>query len=61
MSRDLTKPKPGRPRRSAALADRRVTIRLTEAEHELLTTAAGVLPVSDWIRDAAIDAARSKS
>lgn len=55
----MTKPKTGRPRRSAALADRRVSVRFTPDEYAEIKLAAGNLPVSDYIRDAAIEAARS--
>jgi hypothetical protein len=53
-----TKPRIGRPRRSAQLATERVTLRLTKAERVELERAAGDLSLSDWIRDAALAAAR---
>lgn len=52
------KPRMGRPRRTAEASDERITFRVTTAELELLTRAAGDLPVGDFIRDAALAAAR---
>ena len=53
--------KRGRPSRSKTPADNRLTIRLTDDELARLQRAAGDQPISDWLRDVALEAAASKS
>jgi hypothetical protein len=53
-----TKPTIGRPRRTAKLADNRITVRLTDDELSDIDAARGNLPRSDWMRDAVLEAAR---
>ena len=52
------KPKIGRPRRTVDAADERITFRVTADELAELRAAAGSLALGDWIRDAALAAAR---
>lgn len=52
----MTSKKIGRPRRSKEAATVRVTVRLTAAEHARIAAAAGELAISDWMRDAALEA-----
>lgn len=42
--------KPGRPRRSKALADVRIALRITKAEHKMWTSLAGDRPLGEWLR-----------
>lgn len=53
-----TKPKRGRPRRIKAASTRLVAFRVSDAEFRDLERAAGVLSLSEWIRDVLLDAAR---
>jgi uncharacterized protein (DUF1778 family) len=54
----MTKPRIGRPRRTAKLADERITMRLTKSEVAEIDAARGSLSRSDWMRDAVLEAAR---
>ena len=46
----MTKPKPGRPYRSGSLADERITVRATKVERNAWESAAGDMPLSEWLR-----------
>jgi hypothetical protein len=61
MPKKSDEPKMGRPPRAGKLATKRIEIRVTEDEHELLTGAAGDENLATWARAVLLRSAKKEA